>query len=199
MNWIKLAVMTGLFIVAAVPSAFASMPYKCKVEIHYGAHRADTQQRGESVQAAIIGGMQTGCTRACKDVEAASDGKSRSTCFDACIREAKFVVAYCIDHHTKDDIALADDAIEQARRALTSGTPRQTPRGEAQKPELYGSKSAATSQDSLLLTRWYGAYEQPQKQTTTRKERKTDLIEMQSPRRPLILMRPKQAPLLNLR
>ena len=42
MNWIKLAVMTGLFIVAAVPSAFASMPYKCKVEIRYGAHRADT-------------------------------------------------------------------------------------------------------------------------------------------------------------
>ena len=68
MNWIKLAVMTGLFIVAAVPSAFASMPYKCKVEIRYGAHRAYTQQLGESVQAAIIGGMQTGCTRSSTDV-----------------------------------------------------------------------------------------------------------------------------------
>ena len=63
MNWIKLAVMTGLFIVAAVPSAFASMPYKCKVEIRYGAHRADTQQRGESVQAAIIGGLHTSLQR----------------------------------------------------------------------------------------------------------------------------------------
>lgn len=199
MNRLKLALTTGFFLVAVSSMAFAASPYKCKVEIRYGAHRSELQQEGGSIQSALIAGMRTGCRLACQNVDASSDGDARLSCVDACLREAIFNVAYCIDHHTQNTFILPAEAIEQARHEIASDAVRR--RSDTRKPDLYNIQGDAKG-NKLLLTRWYGAYIHPKKRETDRKDR-TDraskLMEIKPPQRSLVVTPSKQSPLLKLR
>lgn len=199
MNRIKLALTTGIFLVAASPMAFAHTPYKCKVEIRYGAHSSELQQEGSSIQTALVASMRTGCRLACKNVDSPSDGGARLSCADACLREAIFTVAYCIDHRTQKVIIVPAEAIEQARHEVASAAVRR--RSDTRKPDLYNIQDDDKG-NKLLLTRWYGAYIPPKKRETDRKDR-TDraskLMEIKPPQRSLVVTPSKQSPLLKLR
>lgn len=179
--------------------AFATGAYLCKLEARYGTFDAAAEYTGESTQEALSMGMQGICRRACDGVEASSKSSGSDSCEQWCLREASFPKVYCIHLDGGKRVRKAVDAaeIEALRTMLTTQDKGKT------KPELYRSKKEVKP---LLLTQWYGAYESSSRLTQempaprkNKKSKREDLLELYAPKKPLILVQPRQAPLLNMR
>ena len=200
----RIAALPAVLIFALIPNmGFGEQPYACNVKMRYGSFETSVSSGGDSVGRALSESLRASCKSACKGVEVSSDGGA--ACLVSCVSEANILAIECIERARNDSkIELLPGELAQAR-ADAAGSAKKTRSAAAdrpQKPDLFGKSRTPAPQNALLLTRWYGAYEPLAQQKTDDKSKqrnRADLMQLDESRKPLILMRPKQATLLTLR
>ncbi len=199
-----IATLSACLFFALIPAAgFGEQPYACNVKMRYGSFETSVSADGDSVGRALSGSLRASCKSACKGVEVSSDGGA--ACLVSCVSEANILAIECIARARNDSkLELLPGELAQARAdaAAAAKKTRSDVADRPQKPDLFGKPRNPAPQKALLLTRWYGAYEPLAQQKSDDKSKQrnhADLMQLNPSRKPLILMRPKQAPLLTLR